>query len=303
MSLFSLKRIIYSSWKSFFKNNGFSVATIFILVFTLILVPSFFLFHQLSQFLISSVQEKADVSVYFVPDLSPEEILEIQEELKGLPEVKSVEYTSREEALEEFTQRYKEDQEIIEGLEEYGGNPLFASLNIKAFEAAQYTAIQSFLESNSLGELIDHTSYSKSRPVIDKIFFLTSYINKFGIALIIILSAIAILVVFNHIRLAIVNSKEEISVMRLVGATNWFIRGPFMVQGIIAGIFAALIAALIFGLASFFLAPTAEILVADFNIFEQFVANFWVILSIQLIVGIGLGAISSTLAIRKYLKV
>ncbi len=299
----SIKRIIHSSWKSFFKNNGFSIATIFILVFTLILVPSFFLFHQLTQFLISSVQEKADVSVYFVPDSLPEKILEIQKKLKALPEVKSVEYTSQEEALDEFTQRHKQDQEIIEGLEEYGGNPLFASLDIKAFEASQYTAIQSFLESSSLGELIDHTSYSKSKRVIEKIFSLTSYINKFGIALIIILSAIAILVVFNHIRLAIVNSKEEISIMRLVGATNWFIRGPFIVQGIIAGIFAALIAALIFGLASFFLSPTLEMLFADFNIFEQFVNNFFIIFLIQLIVGVGLGAISSALAIRKYLKV
>jgi cell division transport system permease protein len=118
-----------------------------------------------------------------------------------------------------------------------------------------------------------------------------------------VLALIAFLVAFNQVKLAIFNSREEIAVQRLVGASNWFIRGPFLVQGIISGFLAVLIALLIFFPLLFFLGPKMEILFPGLNLFSLFTANFFLILLLQILTGIGLGIISSLIAMRKYLKV
>ncbi len=300
--LISLKRIIRSGWLNFSRNKGLSLATIFIMVMTISLVTSLFLFRDITQFLISSLQEKVDISVYFKEATQEEDILRFREEINKIPEVKNVEYVSRETALERFTQRYKDNQVIMESLAEVG-NPLLASLNIKAWEASQYMTVTNFLETSSYKNLIDKVDYYQRKPVIERIFSITSTINKTGIGFSLILAIVAILVAFNTIRLAIYNSKEEISVMRLVGASNWFIRGPFLVQGAISGFAAAIITLLIFTGALFFLSPKLEILFPGLNIFNSFTGNLGMLFLIQIFTGVGLGVVSSIIAIRKYLKV
>jgi len=300
--LISLKRIIRSGWLNFSRNKGLSLATIFIMVMTISLVTSLFLFRDISQFLISSLQEKVDISVYFKTATQEEDILQLREEIDKIPEVKNVEYVSRETALERFIQRYKDNQVIMESLAEVG-NPLLASLNIKAWEASQYITVTNFLETSSYKNLIDKVDYYQRKPVIERIFSITSTINKTGIGFSLILAIVAILVAFNTIRLAIYNSKEEISVMRLVGASNWFIRGPFLVQGAISGFAAALITLSIFTGALFFLSPKLEILLPGFNIFNSFIGSLGLLFLIQIFTGVGLGVVSSVIAIRKYLEV
>ena len=300
--LISLKRIILSGWLNFSRNKGLSLATIFIMVMTISLVTSLFLFRDITQFLISSLQEKVDISVYFKEAVQEEDILQLREEINKIPEVKNIEYVSRETALERFTQRYKDNQVVMESLAEVG-NPLLASLNIKAWEASQYITVTNFLETSSYKNLIDKVDYYQRKPVIERIFSITSAINKTGIGFSLILAIVAILVAFNTIRLAIYNSKEEISVMRLVGASNWFIRGPFLVQGAISGFAAAIITLLIFTGALFFLSPKLEILFPGLNIFNSFTGNLGILFLIQIFTGVGLGVVSSIIAIRKYLKV
>jgi len=160
-----------------------------------------------------------------------------------------------------------------------------------------------FLENSNFKDQIDGVDYCKRKPVIEKIFSLTSLFNKTGIFLSIILIITAILVTFNTIRLAILNSIEEIKIQRLVGASNWFIRGPFLVQGVISGFIAVLISALIFSFICWFLSPKIEFFFAGLNLFNLFIKNLWILLLIQFATGILLAVISSTIAIRKYLKV
>ena len=297
-----LKRIIRSGWLNFSRNSGLSLATIFIMVMTISLVTSLFLFRDITQFLISGLQEKVDISVYFKEATPEKDILLFGEEIKKNPEVKNVEYVSREAALESFTQRYKDNPVIMESLAEVE-NPLLASLNIKAREASQYMTVTNFLETSSYKNLIDKVDYYQRKPVIERIFSITSAINKTGIGLSLILAIVAILVAFNTIRLAIYNSKEEISFMRLVGASDWFIRGPFLVQGAISGFAAAIITLLIFTGALFFLGPKLEILFLGLNIFNSFTGNLGILFLIQIFTGVGLGVVSSIIAIRKYLKI
>ena len=298
-----IKRIFKSGWLSFSRDRGLAVATCLIMVMTISLATSLFLLKDVSQFLISAVQEKADISVYFKESASEEDVLKVKEEISEIPEVRSVNYVSKEEALESFVQRHKDDLVLMESLEEVGGNPFLAALNIKAFQASQYQAVANFFEAGTFENLIEKVDYYQRKPVIERIFALTSGVGKAGISLSIILAIVAILVAFNTIRLAILNQKEEIKVQRLVGASNWFIRGPFLVQGAISGTLAVIICLLIFTLICWFLSPKIEILFSGLNIWRYFTSNFFTIILIQLGTGIGLGVISSTIAIRKYLKV
>lgn len=299
----SIKRIIKSGWINFRRQTGASLATCFIMVLTISLITSLFIFQKTSQFLISSLEEKIDISVYFKEYSEEEDILRVKDKLSGIPEVKEIKYISKEEALEKFTQRHKEDKILIESLREIGLNPFVASLSIKAFNASQYGQISQILENSNFQDIIDKVDYYERKTVIERIFSITSNLNRAGIFFSLILGLIAILVTFNTIRLTIYNSREEIKIMRLVGASNWFIRGPFLVQGALAGIFAVLITLLILAPSFYFLSPKIEILFPGLNIYSYFSNNFLIILSIQFIFGIGMGIIPSLVAIRKYLEV
>ena len=301
-----IKRIFKSGWQSFSRDGDIAAANIFIMTMTILLATSLFLFKDISQILISAIREKADISVYFRTAAQEEDILNIQEELSKIPGVKDVEYVSKEKALEDFVQRHKDNQVLMGSLEEVGGNPFLAALNVRAFEASQYQAVVNFLDATltpTYQNLIEKVDYYQRKPVIERIFALTSGAGKVGISLSIVLAIVAILVAFNTIRLAILNQAEEIKIQRLVGASNWFIRGPFLVQGAISGIISTLISLLIFTLICWFLGPKIEFLFSGLNVWKFFTGNFFTIILIQLSTGILLGAISSSIAIRKYLKV
>ena len=296
----TLKRIIIAGWQDFSRDGGIAVATIFILVMVIFLASTIFLSKDINQFLITSLQEKADISVYFKEFVLENDILKIKEKLSQVPEVKNVEYVSKEEAIRRLVEKHPQ---LIESVQETEGMLKLAALNISVFEANQYQAVVNFLENSNFKDSIDFVDYSQRKPVIERIFSLTSLATKTGIFLSIVLIITAILVTFNTIRLAILNSIEEIKIQRLVGASNWFIRGPFLVQGAIAGMIAVLISLSIFSLLIWFLSPKIEFFFAGLNLFNLFMKNFWILLLIQFSTGILLAVISSTIAIRKYLKV
>ncbi len=299
----SIKRIIKSSWTNFWRSGGLTFATCFILVMAISLVASLFLLNDLNNYAITSLQEKVDISVYFKKDSQEEDILKIKDEVTQIPEVKSVEYISRENALEIFKEKHQNDSVLIESIEEIGENPLLASLNIKAWQFDQYTKISDFLAGLGQDSIVEKVDYFQRRPIIERISMLTSAMRTTGIVVSIILSIVAVLITFNTIRLTILNQKEEIGIQRLVGASDWFIRGPFLVQGTIAGIFSALISLLLFALFCWTLSSKIEFLFSDLNLFHIFLSNFWILFLLQLATGIFLGTVSSLIAIRKYLRV
>lgn len=301
--LISLKRVIRNGYRNFSRNLALNSAAVFIMSIVVFLITMLFIFNLASKILLSSVQEKVDISIYFKTDVSVEDILEIKSNIAKIPEVKEVEYVSKEQALEKFIEKHKEDPIIMESLTEIGENPLIASLAVKAHNAFQYGEIAKFLEDNLYKDLVDRVDYYQRKPVIEKIFNITSGINQGGILFSIVLGAIAFLIGFNTLRIAIHNCSEEVSIMRLVGASNWFIRGPFLIQGIIVGVLSALFAFLTVFLVSFAIDLKIKMIAPDISFFNLFLSNFWMIVLIQLIIGIGLGIISTMAAIRKCLKV
>lgn len=298
-----IKRIVKIGLNNFSRERGLTAAAIFIVTLTTLLIGSLFLFQNASQVLISALQEKVDISVYFKEDAADDEIQILYQKIDQIPEVKESSFVSKEQALEDFSKRYGNDETLMAAVKEVGGNPFLASLNVKTLAASQYEALASFLERPEFENIISKIDYHQRRPVIERVFSLTSATNKIGLILSLILAIIAVLVVFNTVRLAIYNFKEEIKIQRLVGASNWFIRGPFLVQGFISGAVSSLTSFVIIFSIAWSLSPRIQFLFQDLNIFQIFVSDFWRLLLIQLASGIGLGVLSSLVAIRKYLKV
>ena len=300
----ALKRVFKFAITDFSRNKGANFAAIFVLVVTISLVTSLFLFRGTAQFLISKVQEKVDVTAYFKKEATEEDILNVKSEISNFSsEIQDIKYISREEALQKFTEKHKNDPDLMKALEEIGDNPFLASLNIKMEFPFQYEKVSLFLQADQFSNVVEKVDYYQKKPIIDKVFSTISTINQIGIILSGILILISILVVFNTIKLAIQDSKEEINAMKLVGAPNWFIRGPFIIQGATCGLFACLISLAIFASITYFSASSLEALLPGFNIFNYFVSNFWIILSIQIGAGVILGVVSSYIVVRKYLNV
>jgi cell division transport system permease protein len=298
--ILELKRTIKYGLKTITRDGEIFLTSVSILFIAISLISFLFIFRKTSQFLISSLKEKADISVYFKEDTPEEEILKIKEEISKNPEFK-VDFVSKEEALKEFKRRHKENPTLMEALKEIGENPFLASLSIKTKEPVKYEELLSFLREKE--EIIEKIDYSERKPLIERIFSLSRNLEKGGILISLILVLISVFVVFNTTRLSINNFKEEISIQKLVGASNWFIRGQFLVQGLFAGILSALFSLLTVFLTSYFLSPKLSVLFEGFNLFEIFSSNLGILILIQFFAGILLGTIPTIIAIRRFLKI
>ncbi len=302
--LVSFKRITQFGWQGFSRNKSLTAQVIFIMMVAVFVVTFLFLFKQVSVFLIEETQAKVDISVYFKKDTTEDKILELKEQLVNFSEkIEAVSYTSSEEAYEVFIQGHNSDSFFLDALEQVDGNPFLASLDIKATSPEQYSYVASFLEENVFSDLVEKVSYNQSKGVIDKLFEITSNIELAGMALSVFFALLVVLVTFNTIRLSITSSKRELSTRRLVGASNWFIRGPFLVQSALYAIFAVIIFDAIFLAVALFLNSQLKALLLDFNLLRYLQSNFLVLLLMQIVFCLVLATASSWLAVRKYLKI
>lgn len=302
----NIRRVVRSGMVSFLRNGFVSLASIFVMTMTLAIIGSLMFLNGIVGDFVGYVQDKVDVNVYFVPDTSESDIFDFTESIKNLPEVSYVEYTSREDVLRNFRERHQDDQLTLQALDELADNPFGATLSIKAKEPSQYEGIAQFLddrtESASGEPFIDSINYAQNKAVIDQLERLTTYVQRFGYVVIFLFALASIMITFNTLRLAIYTAREEISVMRLMGASNGYIRGPFMVEGVLYGVISGFVALGIFFPLTFLLRE-ATVNAFGTDIFSLYLGQL--VLFVITLVGIGalLGAISSYLAVRKYLSV
>jgi cell division transport system permease protein len=298
-----LKRILKLGMANFRRQKSLNFATIFILFIAITILTSLFFFKSSLNFLVSEIQQKVDMSIYLQEELTPEKSAEIKAQLTQLDEVQSVEYVTAAQALEDFKERHKDDTLILKSLEVVGANPFYPAFNVKAKTSGQYAAIIAFLDRDIFNDTVYRVDYLQKKTMIDKIFGLADNINLFGIISVLILGLVSVMIAFNTIRIAIKDNAEEIGVMKLVGASNWYIRGPFIVQSAICGILSALACFILFFLVSYFGAPKIMAATSGFNSFGWFSSNAILLFFLQIFVSIGLSVISSYIAIRKHLKV
>jgi cell division transport system permease protein len=298
----TLSRIIKYAWLGFLRNGWLSVSTVGIMILALIVFESLILFNVVTQGAVESVQEKVDISVYFKSNVSEDSVLNIKRSLEGLSEVKFVEYVSQDKALEEFRARHADDETIVQTLDELDENPLLASLNIKAGELGQYDTIAGYLEAPNLQEVVEKVTYAQNRIVIERLDKLITTTERGVIGLTAFLAFLAALVTFNTIRLAIFSNKEQIEIMRLVGASNSFIRGPYIAEGVLYGLIAAVISFAVLVPIISFTSPHIADFILEVNLSDYLAANWGKLLLYQVVFGLSLGIVSGTIAIRRYLE-
>lgn len=303
MFIENLKRVLKSGWKSFRRNMASSFATTFVFVVLLSLVSFIFIFNNFSDFLIGEIEDKADISVYLSEDFLEENVLKFKNVLEARDDIEEVQYISENEAYQNFVEAHGDDTDLMEALIEVGDNPFLGSLSIRAIEIDQYDEIVSFLEESEYSSFFSKIDYYQRKPVIDKIFSLTKLFRRIVLVFSLLTVIIVTLLVSNTVRLAIFNSSEEIGVMRLVGASNLFIRMPFIAQSMIASLFAIVITNLTFLLTFWSLSSKLQTVLGGFNVLGFFGSHLGVILLIQLGTGLGLSILTSFLATRKYLKI
>jgi cell division transport system permease protein len=252
---------------------------------------------------LKNVESKVNISVYFKSDVEESKIMEDEKELQKLKEVSSVEYISKDKALEIFKNDNANEPVIMESLEEIGENPLLAALVVKANNPSQYQVISDYVESSSFKDDVSRVNYGKNKDLIERLNNTVSQIKKVGLILAGIFGVVSILIIFNTIRITIYTHKQEIEVMRLVGASNLFIRLPFIFEGIIYGVLASILASLILLGAMKGISTYAATVVSSGNLFNFYLNNALYILALQVVVGCLLGVVSSWIAMRKYLKI
>ncbi|OGL67639.1 hypothetical protein A3B21_01460 [Candidatus Uhrbacteria bacterium RIFCSPLOWO2_01_FULL_47_24] len=301
----SLARVSKLALQQFHRNLWLSIATISLLMLSLLSINLIIVLGAVGQAAKLAVQDKIDVSVYFKSKVDNEQVEEIRADLLKLNEVSAVEYIPKEGSLARFKERHKDDPVILESLQELNENPFGATLAVKAKDSEQYPRIIAFLEDAKYEDLIEEKNFDDHEFVIKKINALMRNIRTFGLTVASIFGLIAILVVINTVRVAVYTHRGEIGVMRLVGASNWFIRGPFLFEALIFSFTATVLTAAVVYLGFNFAQPYLN------NLFEgiklsltsYYNSNAATIFGLQFLAIFFLTAVSSFFAVRRYLKV
>jgi cell division transport system permease protein len=308
MNTMLMRRVLGAGAKNFARGGAVSVATVLIMTVTLGIIGLLIFLSALLNYTLDTIKDKVDVSVYFVTTAADSDIQAFTNEVNSLPEVASTTYTTRDQALAEFQARHADDQLTLQALDELGSNPLDASLEIQAKDPSEYANIVNTIQeipalSADGTSIIDRIDYQQNEEVINNLTAAINTTKEIGLAIVILFAAASILIAFATIRLAIYTARDEIAVMRLVGASNAYIRGPFIVAGVITGVLAAIIVLVLLFPASWYAGSVSNQWLGGFNLFSYYGANFVEIFLIIVGSGVVLGGAASILAIRRYLKV
>lgn len=314
----TFKRIAKSGFVNFWRNGFLSFTAVVILTISLLSFGALIFAGAFGQTLLAEVKDQVDINIYFSLSASEEAIVTLRDEIKVLPEVASTTYVSREQALSDFEARWEGNTLIMQGLQELGSNPFPASLNVKAKDPGQYGGIANYLENkNPLDEsgapLIDKINYQENKLIIDRLGRIIPAVEQTGLIIAVVFALVSVIVVFNTVRLIIFTARDEISVMKLVGASNVYVRGPLVCSGIMYGIISGVIALVMIAALAYWSdtiilrfagVDTAANFALVVNVFsDYFSKNFGQLFSIIMGSGIVLGGVSSYIAARRYLRV
>lgn len=300
------ERIFKNGLVSFGRNVWLAIAAIAMMAVTLSVLLTLVVVNATLNKSIRDITDKIDISVYLKDDINQTQIQNLSSQLQVLPSVKSVNFTSKEQALKNYKALNANNVGLLEAIAETS-NPLPASLQIKPRDPNQIQPVKDFLDRSESRALYSSTSYSGSRKqAVDKITNAAHFFQQAGIAGIIIFVVVSVLIIFNTIRMAIFNRREELTIMRLLGATTWYIRGPFVVETMIYGIIAAGLS-LVFCFSLFSVASSTveatTLGLLDIGYSKTFFSqNLAAVVGGQLFAGIAIGGVSSIIATRRYLK-
>lgn len=299
----TLGRTIRGGWNNFFRNGNLSVAATSVMLLCLFTISSLYILVLTADNILQNMQEKVNISIYFKASVSEESILAAKKDLENFSEIKSVGYVTKEEALENFKKNSAGEPVILQSLEEIGENPLLSYLVVQANNANEYETVGRYVEGASFKDDISRVNYGKNKEVIDRLNNIVAEVRKIGLGVTGLFSIISLLIISNTVRITIYTHRKEVEVMRLVGASNTFIRLPFIFEGIIYGLVASIISMLLLFITLKSSHQFTARLIPSVNLISLYLSNFFTIFGMQILIGAFLGTLSSWFAIRKYLKI
>jgi len=305
------RRIWRAGFINFWRNGVVSLASVLVFTVSLFVIGGLLIGNALLGAVLTDLKDKVDVTVYFTLDADAQAVDLLIKQVEALPEVKNTEYLSSEDVLTEFKKTHENDSLILQAIDELEGqNPLPAELNIRANDPEQYNTIVNYLKNESLisqnggtKDIVDRINFDDNKIAIERFSELSNSAEQIGFYVGIISALIAVLVAFNTIRIAIYSSREEIGVMRLVGADDSYIRGPFIVEGIIYGIAGTIISLLLLFPLMRWVSEITRNFYGVLDLGNYYITHFHILLAIVLGFGALMGIFSSFLAVRKYLRV
>lgn len=304
MHLISFARVVKFSFQDIFRNIWLSLVTIIILILALFTINMLLTVQILSDNSIKAVKEKVDVSIFLNPELDESSILSLKERVEKFKNVKEVEYVSRAKALESFRLRYQNNPSILQALQELGKNPLSPSLIIKPNDVSKFDALVNDLNKIE-DDLIESRNFTDHSLVLNKINTITDRISEVGLAISFLFVIIALLVVYNSVRVAIYTHRKEIAIMRLVGASSSFVYMPFLLSSVIYAFVGILVVIAIYYPFLTLLQPYLEAFFVDYNVnlLAYYNQNFLIIFGWQFVGAALVGIVASLLAVKKYSKI
>ncbi len=300
-------RIITTGTTNFIRNASLATAAIAVMVVTLTIVLFSVIANATFTNTIAQITDKIDVSVYLKDTVTPTQTTQFLKQLKALPNVKHVTYLNKDQALARYAKQNVGNQSLLLAVNTTA-NPIPATVLLKPVDLNKIEQIKTFLSKPDIAALqSDSPSYSGDRKeAIDKISHATNVLRQIGVVAVIVFAVICALIIFNTIQMAIFNRRDEITIMRLLGATTTYIRGPYIVESAIYGILSAIISIVIIN--SAFVASSSALQASSLGLLDisyasqYFGSHFWKLLTMQLVAGIVIGTVSSVIATRRYLK-
>ena len=304
--LTTFKRITKSGIKAFYRNGLLSASSILVTTITLLVILSIYLSSIVLEASIKQLENKVDINVYFNSEADSDKVLSLKSDLEKIEQVRTITHIDKEEVLKNFKDRNQDNKDILKALDIVLDNPFGDTLNIKAKQISEYGEISKSLESDTFAEKygshVENINYKQNKKSIEKLNIIINYTTLIGLSVAAILVFVALIVTFNTLRLIIYISKEEIHVMRLVGASKFFARGPFIIEGVIYGFVSAVLTLAIAWGGIYYSSPVLnEIFILNPNVY--FSQNIFEIAGGLLVIGILIGVLSSYLAVRKYLNI
>lgn len=300
----SAARVIKFSFQDIFRNIWLSLVTIIILILALFTVNMLLVVKVIGDTAVDAIKEKIDVNLFLKSTTKEEEILALKANLEKLSEVKEIEYVSKEQALERFKEKHSNNTEILNSLRELGTNPLTPTLIIKPSSLDAFDNLINQLNAID-SEIIESRNFADYKLILDKINGITKKVGDAALFLSTLFVFITLLVVYNSVRVTIYTHKREIAIMRLVGASRWFIQMPYLLSGVIYAAFGVAAVALIFYPFLSLLQPYLEAFFVGYNVNlpAYFYGNVLLIFGTQFLGASLVNMIATLFAVRKYSKV
>ena len=299
-----IRRVFKFAFQDVGRNIGMSFMTVFILVLMLLSVNALWSVEILTGEAVHLVKDQINVSIYFTAEAKDDQVTEIQNYLKSFPEVVNLEISNSEAVLQSFRERHKLNPEVLGALDELGGNPFGPTIVVKTREPGDYQKIITALDLPEYQNLIEAKSFDEHRDAINNIQNITNRLEKTVLGLSILFAVISFLVIFNTVRVAIQTQRVEIGIKRLVGASNWLIRGPYLIESILFTLLSLVITAIILYFGLHFVDPyLAVVFPSGFSLTNYYFSHILYIAGVQALAVLILTVLSSGLAMRKQLKV